>query len=56
MINKDPYKVDQLVKMLKELKADDYFHPQVVAHGKEDIKNINLDDGAIHLLIKYYGG
>ena len=58
MQNRDPYKVDMLVKMLAELKADEYFHPQVVAHGKleKGIKNINLDEGAVRILIKYYGG
>jgi len=57
MRNREPYKEDMLVKMLKEMEEDEWFHPQVTAAGKLDkgIKAINLDKGAIRKLIKYYG-
>lgn len=53
---RDPYKVNQLVAMLKELKEDKWFTPQCTAPGKANIKPINLDEGAIRKLITYYGG
>lgn len=58
MRNREPYKVDMLVKMLKEMEEDEWFLPQVTAPGKPEkgIKVINLDEGAIRELIKYYGG
>lgn len=58
MRNRDPYKVDMLVKMLKEMEEDEWFLPKVTAAGKLDkgIKIISLDEGAIRELIKYYGG
>lgn len=56
MRERDSYKVNILVKILKELETDEWFFPQVVAHGKEGIAPINLDEGAIKELIKYYGG
>lgn len=55
MRERDPYKVEMLLKSLKEMESDEWFSPQVVAH-KEGIKPINLDMGAIKELIKYYGG
>jgi len=56
MHERNPYKVDMLVKMLKELETDKWFFPQVVAYDKEGINPINLDEGAIRELIRYYGG
>lgn len=58
MRERQPYKVDMLVKILKEMEEDEWFLPQVTAPGKLDkgIKSINLDKGAIRELIKYYGG
>ena len=55
---RDPYKVNMLVAMLKEMETDKYFLPKVTASGKLDkgIKNINLDEEAIRTLITYYGG
>ena len=54
-MNNDPYKVKILKAMLTEIGNDEWFIPIVKAPGKE-IHNINLDDGAIKVLIKYYGG
>lgn len=58
MSQRDPYKVDMLVKMLKEMEEDEWFYPKCTAPGKleKGIKSINLDEGAIRTLIKYYGG
>lgn len=56
MSKKDPYKVDILIHILKEMNEDEYFHAQVVADGEKFIAPINLDEGAIKELIKYYGG
>jgi len=58
MSQRDPYKVDMLVKMLKEMEEDEWFHPHCTAPGKleKGIKSINLDEGAIRTLIRYYGG
>lgn len=56
MSKRDPYKVNILKHILKEMSEDEYFHAQVVADGKKFIAPINLDEGAIKELIKYYGG
>ena len=56
MNKRDPYKVNILMKILEEMNKDEYFSAQVKAYGKEFIALINLDEGAIRELIKYYGG
>lgn len=56
MPNRDSYKVNILIRILKEMNEDEYFHAQVVADKGKFIAPINLDEGAIKELIKYYGG
>lgn len=54
---KDPYKIDQLVKMCQALEEDEWFAPQVTtAWNEKNIKPINLDKGALLTLIEYYRG
>lgn len=49
----DPYRAEWLAKTLNEMKRDEYFIPAVRC---ADGRYINLDEGAIKLLIDYYTG
>lgn len=50
---RDPYNVQQLNFMLNEIREDEY----ALARLKSDSsKTINLDEGALNLLVDYYSG
>ena len=49
----DPYKVQQLNRMLEEIRTDEYALARLKSDGS---KTINLDEGALKLLIDYYSG
>ena len=50
--SKDSYKVKVLNEILDAMAKDEYNIPKVGIYGVT--KNINLDEGAIQLLIDYY--
>ena len=47
----DTYKVDILTEMLNKLKQEEYYLCRLKG---DDTHSINLDEGAIKLLIEYY--
>lgn len=47
----DDYKVDILMEILNEMKNDEYYLCRLKG---DDTKAINIDEGAIKLLIEYY--
>ena len=49
----DPYKVQQLNRLLEEIQTDEYALARLKSDGS---KTINLDEGALKLLIDYYSG
>lgn len=48
----DDYKVKVLEQCLTQMKKDEYYLVRVKG---DDTKSINLDEGAVELLIQYYG-
>lgn len=50
----DDYKVKYLNLALEKMEKDEYFSPSV--RVSEEGRYLNLDEGAIKLLIKYYKG
>lgn len=55
---RDPYKVDQLVKMLAAEEAQPEYkqYGAHLTHWSGRANPINIDAGAIRVLINYYGG
>ena len=49
---RDPYKVDWLKKALQNMQEDEYFIPRLSVN--DNGRYIDLDEGAIQLLIDYY--
>ena len=47
----DAYKVDVLTEMLTKMQQEEYYLCRLKG---DDTKSINLDDGAIKILIEYY--
>lgn len=50
---KDLYKAGVIKDVIEKAKADEYY---LVRLKGDDGKAINLDEGALRLLIAYYGG
>ena len=53
VVSKDPYKVDIIEKHISAMRTDEYYLAQLCGPAG---KNINLDEGALQLLKKYYAG
>lgn len=49
---RDPYKVDWLKKALQYMQEDEYFIPRL--NVNDNGRHIDLDEGAIQVLIDYY--